>query len=153
MPLKGLTKAKGLIVFMKLAKRMEAVLKGENPPKALKAKLLVNTLGRTIAVIAAYEPESMAAARSIRGVTELRIKNGPAVNITFAGESVTARGGNAPDPDLIMEFGTQDLFLDLAEDKVDVFAAICLEDMLLQGDLHMGDVVNTFLDKVSVYLQ
>ena len=152
-PLKGLTKAKGLIVFMKLAKRMEAVLKGENPPKALKAKLLVNTLGRTIAVIAAYEPESMAAARSIRGVTELRIKNGPAVNITFAGESVTARGGNAPDPDLIMEFGTQDLFLDLAEDKVDVFAAICLEDMLLQGDLHMGDVVNTFLDKVSVYLQ
>jgi len=152
-PLKGMFKAKGLIVFMKLAKRMEAILKGDNPPKELKAKLLVNTLGRTIATIAAYEPESMAAARGIRGVTELRIKNGAAVNITFTGDSVTAKSGNAPDPDLVMEFGTQDLFLDLAEDKVDVFAAICLEDMRLQGDLHMGDAVNTFLDKVGVYLQ
>lgn len=152
-PLKGLFKAKGLIVFMKLAKRMEAVMKGGNPPKELKAKLLVNTLGRTIATIAAYEPESKAAARSLRGVTELRIKNGAAVNITFTGDSVTAKGGNAPDPDLVMEFGTQDLFLDLADDKVDVFAAICLEDMVLQGDLHMGDVVNVFLDKVGVYLQ
>jgi len=152
-PLKGLTKAKGLFVFMKLAKRMEAILKGENPPRDLKAKLLMNTLGRSIATIAAHEPESKAAALSIRGVTELRIKNGPAVNITFAGERVTAKGGNAPDPDLIMEFGTPELFLDLADDKVDVFAAICLEDMLLQGDLHMGDVVNTFLDKVGVYLQ
>jgi len=152
-PLKGLLKAKGLIVFMKLAKRMEAVLKGDNPPKELKSRLLVNTIGRTIATIAQYEPESKAAAQSIRGVTELRIRNGAAVNITFTGDSVTARSGNAPDPDLIMEFGTQDLFLDLAEDKVDVFAAICLEDMLLQGDLHMGDVVNTFLDKVGVYLQ
>ena len=152
-PLKGLFKAKGLLVFIKLAKRMEGILKGENPPKELKAKLLVNTLGKTIATIAAYEPESIAAARSIRGVTELRIRNGAAVTITFTGDSVTAKGGNAPDPDLVMEFGSQDLFLDLADDKVDVFAAICLEDMLLQGDLHMGDVVNTFLDKVGVYLQ
>jgi hypothetical protein len=152
-PLKGVLKAKGLLVFMKLAKRMEAILKGDNPPKALKAELLVNTLGRTIAIIAAHEPESRAAAQSIRGVTELRIKNGAAVNITFSGAGVTAKGGNAPDPDLVMEFGTQDLFLDLADDKVDVFAAICLEDMVLQGDLHMGDVVNTFLDKVGVYLQ
>lgn len=152
-PVKGLIKAKGLIIFTKLAKRMEDVLKGPNPPKALKAKLLLNTISKTIAAIANFEPESQAAAKTIKGVAELRIKNGYAVNVTFTGSSAIAGRGNAPNPDLIMEFSTEDLFLDLADDKVDVFAAICLEDMALQGDLHMGDVVNTFLDKVGIYLQ
>lgn len=152
-PLKGILKAKGLMVFMKLAKRMEEILKGANPPKALKTKLLLNTIGKTIAAIANHDPESQAAAKTIKGVTEMSIRNGYAVNITFTGTTAFARTGKAPDPDLIMEFATEDLFLDLADDKVDVYAAICMEDMALKGDLHMGDVVNTFLDKVGVYLQ
>jgi hypothetical protein len=152
-PLKGLLKAKGLLVFMKLAKRMEEVLKGANPPKQLKAKLLLNTLGKTIAAIANYEPDSKAVADTIKGITELRIRNGSAINIQFTGSSAIARNGNAQDPDLLMEFANEDIFLDLADDKVDVFAAICLDDMALKGDLHMGDIVNTFLDKVGIYLQ
>ncbi len=52
-----------------------------------------------------------------------------------------------------MEFATKDLFLDIVDDRVDVFAAICLEDILVEGDLHMGEAINLFLDRVGVYLQ
>lgn len=152
-PLKGLLKAKGLKVFSNLGKRMEAILKGANPPREIKARLLINTVGKAIAAIAAFEPESQVIARGIRGVAEIRIKNDEAVNITFSGGDVIARNGRVPDPDLVMEFATKDLFLDIVDDKVDVFAAICLEDILVEGDLHMGEVVNLFLDKVGVYLQ
>lgn len=152
-PLKGLLKAKGLKVFTRLAKRMEAVLKGANPPREIKARLLINTVGKAIAVIAAHEPESQKAARGIQGVTELRIRQSEAVNITFTGQTATAASGHASNPDLIMEFASRDIFLDLVDDQVDIFAAICLEDVLLQGDLHMGDTVNLLLDRVGVYLQ
>ena len=55
--LKGLTKVKGLITFMKLAKHMEEIMKGPNPPKSLKAELTLNTLARGIAVLANYDEE------------------------------------------------------------------------------------------------
>ena len=152
-PLKGLLKARGLKVFSTLGKRMEAILKGANPPREIKARLLINTVGKSIATIAAFEPESQIIARSIRGVAEIRIKNDEAVNITFSGQDVTARNGRAPDPDLVMEFATQDLFLDIVDDRVDVFAAICMEDIRVEGDLHMGEAINMFLDRVGVYLQ
>jgi hypothetical protein len=132
---------------------MEAVLKGANPPREIKARLLINTVGKAIAVIAAHEPESQKAARGIKGVTELRIRQSEAVNITFTGQTATAASGHASNPDLIMEFASRDIFLDLVDDQVDIFAAICLEDVLLQGDLHMGDTVNLLLDRVGVYLQ
>jgi len=141
-PLKGLLKARGLKVFSSLAKRMEAILKGANPPRKIKARLLINTVGKAIAAIAASEPES-----------QIRIKDDEAVNITFNGQDVTARNGRATDPDLVMEFATRDLFLDIVDDRVDVFAAICLEDILVEGDLHMGEAINLFLDRVGVYLQ
>lgn len=152
-PLKGLLKAKGLKVFSKLAKRMEAILKGANPPREIKARLLINTVGKAIAAIAALEPESQVIARGIKGIAEVRIKNDEAVNITFSGQDVIARNGQAPDADLVMEFATQDLFLDIVDDKVDVFAAICLEDIRVEGDLHMGEEMILFLDKVGIYLQ
>ncbi|MDD4356072.1 MAG: hypothetical protein PHN98_02380 [Smithellaceae bacterium] len=152
-PLKGLLKARGLKVFSMLAKRMEAILKGANPPREIKARLLLNTVGKAIAAIAASEPESQIIARGIRGVAEVRIKNDDSVNITFSGQDVTARNGRVPDPDLVMEFATQDLFLNIVDDKVDVFAAICLEDILVEGDLHMGEAINLFLDRVGIYLQ
>ena len=152
-PLKGLLKAGGLKVFSKLAKRMETILKGVNPPREIKARLLINTVGKAIAAIAASEPESQIIARGIRGVAEVRIKNDEAVNITFSGQDVTARNGRVTDPDLVMEFATKDLFLDIVDDRVDVFAAICLEDIRVEGDLHMGEAMNLFLDKVGIYLQ
>ncbi len=152
-PLKGLLKARGLKVFSNLAKRMETILKGANPPRETKARLLINTVGRAIAAIAAFEPESRIIARNLRGVAEVRIKDDEAVSITFNGQNVTARNGRTPDPDLLMEFATRDLFLDIVDDRVDVFAAICLEDILVEGDLHMGEAINMFLDKAGVYLQ
>ena len=152
-PLKGLLKARGLKVFSSLAKRMEAILKGANPPRKIKARLLINTVGKAIAAIAASEPESQIIARNLRGIAEVRIKDDEAVNITFGGQDVTARNGRATDPDLVMEFATRDLFLDIVDDRVDVFAAICLEDILVEGDLHMGEAINLFLDRVGVYLQ
>ncbi len=152
-PVKGLFRIKGLKAVAGLAKRMEAVLKGADAPRKLKARLLLNTVGRTVAVLAAWEPESRKAASGLRGVAELRIKDSEAVHILFAGQSAAAASGRAPDPDLIMEFSSEDVFLDLAQDKMDVLAAICLEDIRIQGDLHMGDVVNRLLDRVGVYLQ
>ncbi|PKN87169.1 MAG: hypothetical protein CVU51_06040 [Deltaproteobacteria bacterium HGW-Deltaproteobacteria-1] len=132
---------------------MEAILKGANPPREIKARLLINTVGKAIAAIAALEPESQVIARGIKGIAEVRIKNDEAVNITFSGQDVIARNGQAPDADLVMEFATQDLFLDIVDDKVDVFAAICLEDIRVEGDLHMGEEMILFLDKVGIYLQ
>lgn len=152
-PVKGLFRIKGLKAFAGLAKRMEAVLKDADAPRKLKARLLINTVGRTVAVLAASEPESRKAASGLRGVAELRIKDSEAVHITFTGQGATSASGHAPDPDLVMEFSSEEVFLDLTEDKVDVFAAICLEDIRIQGDLHMGDIVNGLLDQVGVYLQ
>jgi len=152
-PVKGLFRVKGLKAFAGLAKRMEAVLKGADAPRKLKAGLLINTVGRTVAVLAASEPESRKAASGLRGVAELRIKDSEAVHITFTGQGASAASGHALDPDLVMEFSSEDVFLALTEDRVDVFAAICLEDIRIQGDLHMGDIVNLLLDRVGVYLR
>ena len=152
-PLKGLFRIKGFKAFAGLAKRMETVLKSADAPRKLKARLLLNTVGRTVAVLAASEPESQKAAFGLRGVAELRIKDSEAVHIIFTEQGATAGSGRAPNPDLVMEFASEDVFLDLTEDKVDVFAAICLEDIRIQGDLHMGDIVNRLLDRVGVYLQ
>jgi len=148
-----LHKAAGLITFMKLGDRLDKILQGPNPPKKLKAKLLLNTIAKTIAAICNNEPESMASASTLNGVAELSIINGYAVNILFTGSSVIGRNGKPEDADLIMGFVNEDIFLNLADDKVDIMAAICLGDMILSGDLHMGDIVNTYLDKVGVYLQ
>ena len=52
-----------------------------------------------------------------------------------------------------MEFDNSDMVLDVADDKVDVMAAICLEEMSLKGNLHMGDILNGFLDRLGLYLQ
>ena len=146
-------KAPGLLTFIKLGDRLDKILQGPNPPKKLKAKLLLNTVAKTIAAICNNEPESKATADTLHGVAELSIKNGYAANILFTGGSTIGRNGKADEADLIMGFANEDIFLDLADDKVDVFAAICLGDMVLEGDLHMGDIVNSYLDKVGVYLQ
>ena len=53
-----------------------------------------------------------------------------------------------------MEFGSDDIFLDLTEDKVDIFAAVCLLDLALMGDLHLAEAtVNPLLDRIGLYLQ
>ncbi len=152
LPLKGLIKIKGLLTFMKLAQRMEKILKGDNPPLELKAKLMLNTIARTMAVVANHDEALKPSAAELRGTAELRIKDGYAVHVKFGGPVVSGHRGAAPDPDLIMEFKNSQFFLDLADDKVDTMAAICLEDMHLTGDLHMGDIVNGFLDKIGEYL-
>jgi len=148
-----LHKASGLLTFIKLGDRLDKILQGPNPPKKLKANLLLNTIAKTIAAICNNEPESKATAQTLHGVAELSINNGDAANIMFTGGSTIGRNGRVDDADLIMSFKDEELFLDLADDKVDVMAAVCLCDMVISGDLHMGDVVNAYLDKVGTYLQ
>lgn len=148
----NLTQIKGLLAFVKLAKRMEEVLKGDGAPDELKAKLMLNTIAKTMAAIATNEPEGKAAAASLNGTAQLSIRDGYAVHVDFNGSRATGHIGKAVDPDLLMEFKDNRFFLDLADDKVDTMAALCLQDLVLDGDLHMGDIVNVFLDKVGQYL-
>lgn len=153
-PIKGITKIKGLLTFMKLAKRMEEILKGDNPPQALKAKLMLNTISKAMAIVANYDPGAKPLVEHAKGVAELGVKDGYAVNIEFSGVSAVARGEHADDPDFKMEFGSNDIFLDLTDDKVDIFAAVCLLDLALIGDLHLAEAtVNPLLDRIGLYLQ
>ncbi|MEA2102961.1 MAG: SCP2 sterol-binding domain-containing protein [Thermodesulfobacteriota bacterium] len=151
-PVKGITKIKGLFVFIKLAKRMEEVLKGDNPPERLKAKLMLNTIAKTMAVIANYEEAGIQASKAMKGTAELRIKDGYTVQVEFTGPRAIARNEAAKEADLIMEFKDDAFFLELADDKVDVFASICMRDLIMEGDLGLGDAVNGFLDKIGTYL-
>ncbi len=152
-PVKGLTKAKGLLVFMKLAKRMEELLKGSSAPAELKAKLMLNTIAKAVAAIGNHEPEGKAAANGMQGVIELRIKNGYAVNVKFTGSSVIPANGSAPqEADLVMEFKDNQLFLDMTDNKVELFGAIAMQDLGIIGDLNLADHLNIFLDKVGKYL-
>ncbi|HOJ13765.1 MAG TPA: hypothetical protein PLT69_04655, partial [Deltaproteobacteria bacterium] len=60
--------------------------------------------------------------------------------------------GHAPSADFILEFANSEVFLDVADDKVDVMARACLGDVSLKGDLHMGQVLSRGLDVVGRYL-
>lgn len=152
-PLKGFTKIKGILTFMKLAKRMEEILKGDIAPAELKAKLMLNTIARAMAIIANNDEEAKPMVGH-RGVTELRIKDGYAVNIEFTGTKAIGRIGNADAPDLILEFSTPEIFLDVSDDKIDLMAAVPLEDIAIKGDLHMGEMAALpLLDKIGLYLQ
>ncbi len=152
--LKGFTKLKGLITFMKLAKRMEKVMKGPNPPMSLKAKLTINTIPRGLAILLNYD-KAMEEQRSHmpEGVAEFRIKDGFAAHVVYKNGHAHADAGHAKDPDFIMEFSSDKTALDVADDKVDVMASICLGDISMKGNLHMGDVLNGYLDRLSLYLQ
>ncbi|MCD6570806.1 MAG: hypothetical protein J7L53_08915 [Deltaproteobacteria bacterium] len=153
-PLKGFTKIIGLLTFMKLAKRMEEVLKGENPPKELKAKLTLNTIARGSTIIANYDAEGKILKEEMpKGTVEVRIKDGHAVHVVFSDVKANGAIGHAEKPNLIMEFASSDIALDVADGKVDTMAAICLGDMNLKGHLFMGEYVNEFLDKLGLYLQ
>ncbi len=151
-PVKGFTKMAGLLNFIKLAERMEEILKGDNPPVELKAKLLLNTVAKTMAIIANYDPSMAAEAAALHGVAQLSVRDGYAVNVTFTGSNAIAANSAAKDFDLLMEFKDSQFFIDLADDKVDTFAAMCLRDLVTEGDLHMADIVNVFLDKIGTYL-
>jgi hypothetical protein len=151
-PLRGFLRMPGLLAFTKLAKRMEEILKGDAAPAALKAKLMLNTIAKTIAIIASYDEEGALLAKKAKGVAELRVKDGYAVHVDFAGGKAMARSGKAPHPDMIMEFATNKLFLEVTEDKVDVLAAVGLEEIRIIGNLGLADNVSIYLTKVGDYL-
>ncbi len=152
--LKGFTKLKGLLVFIKLAKRMEEVLKGVNPPIPLKAKLTVNTLPKGIAILVNHD-KGMNEQKSHLpdGIAEFRIKDGFAAHVVYKNGYAHAEVGRAKKPDFIMEFSSDKTTVDVADDKVDIMASICLGDISMKGNLHMGDVLNGYLDRLSLYLQ
>ncbi|MEA3223197.1 MAG: hypothetical protein U9P49_08550 [Thermodesulfobacteriota bacterium] len=152
-PLKGFTKIKGLTTFMNLAKRMEEILKGDKAPAELKAKLMLNTVANAMVIIANNDEEAKPMLEH-KGVTEFSIKDGHAVNIEFTGTKAIGKIGNADAPDLILEFSTPEIFLDVSDDKIDLMAAVPLGDIAIKGDLHMGEMAALpLLDKIGLYLQ
>ena len=151
-PLRGLTRLKGLMVFSRLAKHMEKILDGGTAPEKLRARLTLDILARTIAIISRDDPELIPLARKLHGKAEFRIKDGHAVHVDFTGSEPKGMIGTAKLPDFMLEFATDDLFLKVSEDKVDVLAQAGLLNIIFKGDLHMAQIVNVFLDKVGVYL-
>lgn len=153
LPWKGLTKIKGLLTFSKLAERMQAVLEStDGSTLELRAELTLGLMSRAIAVLAGHDPEYRLKAAHLHGVTEFCIRNGPASHVDFSGGAARAHLGKASSPDFILEFADSPLFLAVADDKVDVLAEACLGRISLKGDLHMGQVINTALDKIGEYL-
>lgn len=152
-PAKGVTKLKGLAVFSALAKYMEKVLDGEAGCVDLRAKLTLNILARAMAVISSYDSEAQPFRHHLNGVAEFRIKEGDAVHVDFTSPEPNALAGHAACPDFILEFATNQLFLKVSEDKVDVMVEACLENIVLKGNIHMGQILNNILDKIGHYLQ
>lgn len=153
LPYKGLLKIKGLMVFSKLAARMQEILEGrERSVQDLKAELMIGLMSRAIVVLSEHDPEYKGHAAKLHGVAEFRIRNGFASHVDFSGTTPEARLGAASSPDFTLEFADNALFLDVTEDKVDVQAQACLGGISLQGDLHMGQIINIALDKIGEYL-
>jgi hypothetical protein len=151
-PLKGFTRLKGLKVFSLLAKRMEKVLDGGAAPEKIMARITMDIMVRTLAIIAGDDPELHPLAQKLHGKMEFRIKNGHAAYVDFTGGRPKSIVGTLERPDCLFEFATDDIFLKVAEDKVDVLAEASLLNISLKGDLHMAQVVNIFLDKIGAYL-
>jgi hypothetical protein len=89
----------------------------------------------------------------MKGVVEIAIKNLDSAHVDFSGKEVISTGGTSPSPDFILEFSTSDVFLGVVDDTVDVMAAACLGDIVLRGNLHMGQSVNILFDKIGQYLK
>jgi hypothetical protein len=151
-PLKGFTRLKGLMVFSRLAKHMEKVLDEGMAPEKLRARLTLDILARAMAIVSRDDPEMKLLAKKVHGVVEFRIKDGHAVHVDFTGGEPRSAAGAARSPDLLLQFATDDLFLNVSQDKVDVLAQACLLNIVFQGDLHLGQIVNVFLDKIGEYL-
>jgi hypothetical protein len=153
LPYKGLLKIKGLMVFSKLAERMQEVVEGKDTSGLeLRAELMLGLMSRAIAVLANHDPEYRVQASHLHGVAEFRIRNGLASYVDFSGTATRAHLGRAASPDFILEFADSPLFLAVTEDKVDVLARACLGEISLTGDLHMGQIINIALDKIGEYL-
>lgn len=153
LPYKGLFKMKGLLVFSKLAERMQEVLDGKDTKAIeLRAELMIGLMSRAIAVLANHDPEYRVQAANLHGIAEFRVRNGLASHVDFSGTIAQAHLGRASSPDFSLEFADSPLFLSVSEDKVDVLAKACLGEISLKGDLHMGQILNIALDKIGEYL-
>jgi hypothetical protein len=141
------------MTFSKLAERMQKVLESKDRETLeLRAELMLGLMSRAIAVLARHDPDYKVQASHLHGVTEFRIRTGSASHVDFSGGTTKASVGRASSPDFILEFADSPLFLDVADDKVDVLAKACLGEISLKGDLHMGQIVNIALDKIGEYL-
>ncbi|MGC9325651.1 MAG: SCP2 sterol-binding domain-containing protein [Desulfomonilia bacterium] len=150
---KGLSKFRGLRMFTRLARHLEQSLAGHGSDVVTRSIMMLTIVARAIAILAEHEGESRQLSTHLSGVAEFRITNTAAINIDFCAGKPIVRTGHASLPDFLLEFTSPELFLEVAEDRVDVMAQACLERIHLKGDLHMGQTISVFLDKVSHYLQ
>jgi hypothetical protein len=151
-PLKGFTRLRGMLIFSRLANHMEKVLGGNKANENLRAQLTLGILARSMAIIAGSDPEMRPLTKKLHGKAEFRIRDGHAVHVDFTGHEPRSILEPSGSPDFLLEFATDDLFLRVSEDKVDVLAEACLLNIGLKGDLHMGQTINVLLDRISLYL-
>jgi putative sterol carrier protein len=153
LPVKGITRIRGILALMKLLKYMEDILQKREGNKDLKARSTLQIMARAMEIMANHERESQELAQHMKGVVEIAIKNLDCTQINFSGKKVISTGGISTSPDFILEFSTSDVFLGVVDDTVDVMAAACLGEIALKGNLHMGQNVNILFDKIGQYLQ
>lgn len=153
LPVKGITRIRGIITLMKLLKYMEDILQRGEGSKDLKARSTLQIIARAMEIISNHEKESRKLAQHMKGVVEIAIKNLDCFQVDFSGKDVISTGGISTSPDFILEFSTSDVFLGVVDDTVDVMAAACLGDIALKGNLHMGQNINILFAKIGKYLQ
>ena len=152
LPYKGLFQMKGLMVFSKLAERMQEVLDGKDTTEVeLRAELMLGLMSRAVAVLANRDPEYKSQAARLHGVAEFRIRGSYASHVDFSGPQPRHLPA-MPLHRISLEFADSPLFLAVTQDKVDVLAKACLGEISLKGDLHMGQIINIALDKIGEYL-
>ena len=149
---RGVSRIKGLITFMRLAQYLEQVLDGQASDTITRSTLMLGIMTRSLVILAEHETASRELRKSLSGIAEFRITDTAAMQIDFSSEKPLAKTGGAHRPDFIIEFRSPELFLQVAQDKVDVMAQVCLETILLKGDLHMGQAITVLLDKIGSYL-
>ncbi|HPJ93166.1 MAG TPA: hypothetical protein PKY89_04575 [Deltaproteobacteria bacterium] len=153
LPIKGFTKINGFLTLIKLLKLMEDILQKDGGNNELKARAMLHIMARAMAVVAVHEKESRTHAQHLKGSAEIAIRGLDTVHVDFTGETASFHPGNAQDPEFSLTFSSGDVFLGVANDTIDVMAAVCLEDMTLKGNLHMGQTIDILLDKIGRYLR
>ena len=153
LPIKGITKINGFLTLIRLLKLMEDILQKDGGNNELKVCSMLHIMARAMAVVAVHEKESRTHAQHLQGSAEMAIRDLDAVHVDFTGETASFHPGNAQDPEFILTFSSSEVFLGVTSDTIDVMAAVCLEDMTLKGNLHMGQTIDIFLDKIGRYLR
>lgn len=160
-PLKGITKI-GFLKneFTKLTDRLAYYLKPTDTlledPDYMKINtiLTANTAFFALAEIGNTDRiGKMNASRIDDGVISITIKNGPAINITAKGGTLSAAKGQGDSPRAFMTFSCVKIANAILNGKMDTYTCIGTGDFEVKGFMPMLDNMNKLLYQVPSYLK